>query len=465
MEERRGVGLAMPFAGMTLFWAYFRYPSFFGVWFPPEAYVHAGPLSMPAHAWALVCIAVLSAVGLTVYRVRPGLVVLSRRAVLAAGAVGLASVVLAWVGGARWLGVAAVGIAACFVATYLGWAQWFSTRWNRTNALVLAASFLASLALSGLSRWIPGIATGMALVVPPLSCACLWLAAACRCDGAPERSPRAPKVSDIPPYMVLYTAFLVVGAIMRGIVDSGGVGTMSLGPRLPVSLGVAGLLLVACVVFWHPERQPERFAMGVWASLALLFCAGVFWSLANPDAGGGQLVVVARSTLDFMLWFLLCDLVWRRGLFCAPVFLLLGLATEVVAWLLSYAVVPWALAGVPSGDSVRSFLELGSLGVLMVALIAVMGLQQMVKPVPAVGSDASDFPDGEPADAADLLSGHGLSPREREVVEFYARGMSIKRVGTELGISTGTVQSYLKGAYRKLDVHSRDELIDLLGRG
>lgn len=47
-----------------------------------------------------------------------------------------------------------------------------------------------------------------------------------------------------------------------------------------------------------------------------------------------------------------------------------------------------------------------------------------------------------------------LTPREIEVLRHIARGLSYAEVGDELGVSTNTVTSHVKNAYRKLDVHT-----------
>jgi len=51
-----------------------------------------------------------------------------------------------------------------------------------------------------------------------------------------------------------------------------------------------------------------------------------------------------------------------------------------------------------------------------------------------------------------------LSPREREVLRFIARGYSYKEVGTELGISVKTVETHVSAVLRKLQLSSRYEL-------
>lgn len=55
-----------------------------------------------------------------------------------------------------------------------------------------------------------------------------------------------------------------------------------------------------------------------------------------------------------------------------------------------------------------------------------------------------------------------LSSRETEVMELIARGHSVVTVAEKLVISENTVRTHSKHIYTKLDIHSRQELLDLL---
>lgn len=56
-----------------------------------------------------------------------------------------------------------------------------------------------------------------------------------------------------------------------------------------------------------------------------------------------------------------------------------------------------------------------------------------------------------------------LSAREREVTDLLLRGNTVAAIARKLFISENTVRSHAKNIYRKLGVHSRQELVDLLG--
>ncbi len=51
-----------------------------------------------------------------------------------------------------------------------------------------------------------------------------------------------------------------------------------------------------------------------------------------------------------------------------------------------------------------------------------------------------------------------LTPREREVAQLAARGLSHRRIGQTLVIAEKTAAKHLQNALDKLDVHSRSEL-------
>ncbi|WP_251178384.1 LuxR C-terminal-related transcriptional regulator [Adlercreutzia agrestimuris] len=61
-----------------------------------------------------------------------------------------------------------------------------------------------------------------------------------------------------------------------------------------------------------------------------------------------------------------------------------------------------------------------------------------------------------------LASAHNLSGREREILGYLARGRSQPYIREELILSKNTVATHVKHIYQKLDVHSRQELLDLI---
>ena len=53
----------------------------------------------------------------------------------------------------------------------------------------------------------------------------------------------------------------------------------------------------------------------------------------------------------------------------------------------------------------------------------------------------------------------GLTPREREMLTLFAKGMSYRETAELMEVSTHTVQTHVKSVYRKLAVHSKSEAV------
>jgi len=59
----------------------------------------------------------------------------------------------------------------------------------------------------------------------------------------------------------------------------------------------------------------------------------------------------------------------------------------------------------------------------------------------------------------DQLPLEPLSERELQVLRLIARGASTKEIAQQFVVAISTVKTYLKGIYRKLDVHTRAQAV------
>lgn len=64
-----------------------------------------------------------------------------------------------------------------------------------------------------------------------------------------------------------------------------------------------------------------------------------------------------------------------------------------------------------------------------------------------------------------IAAAHGLTARERDVLEMLAQGRDTGYMCDEFGLARNTVKGYQKTLYAKLGVHSRQEVIDLVQVG
>ena len=106
---------------------------------------------------------------------------------------------------------------------------------------------------------------------------------------------------------------------------------------------------------------------------------------------------------------------------------------------------------------------------LTIALVARGWRSGSLSPAPAPSTAKKTRPETDPdACTAEIASLYGLSERETEVMGYLSKGRGVSFTAEQLGLSKNTVKAYTKSLYKKLDVHSREELIDLVdefGRG
>ena len=107
---------------------------------------------------------------------------------------------------------------------------------------------------------------------------------------------------------------------------------------------------------------------------------------------------------------------------------------------------------------------------VLAMLLLVLFIFERKRGVAEVLANASEQPDSAPAGdpflegCQRLGAAGGLSARELEIMVAYARGRSASFIAQDLNISLETVKTHLKHIYAKLDVHNRQELLDLVDR-
>ena len=57
---------------------------------------------------------------------------------------------------------------------------------------------------------------------------------------------------------------------------------------------------------------------------------------------------------------------------------------------------------------------------------------------------------------------YGLTPKETEVMMLVAKGRSSQRIQEALGVTASTVNTHINHIYRKMDVHGRQDMLDII---
>lgn len=207
-----------------------------------------------------------------------------------------------------------------------------------------------------------------------------------------------------------------------------------------------------------------------------LVLGGLLVALSYVGIGGGSLsntlLQAGSEVTSVVMWYTVSVLGARNRVAIVPTVLVIGvvggLGTELGAasghlenWLISDSP---ELAGLFMAGITFCF------ALYFYRLARVFSFDAAVTSVTPVRDVAPLDEEGEKVfdvekRCAELAAGHGLTPRESEVLGLLARGRNAAYIQEKLTLSRNTVKSYVARVYGKLGVHSHQELIDLVEEG
>ncbi len=234
------------------------------------------------------------------------------------------------------------------------------------------------------------------------------------------------------------------------------------------------LAIIAVVAIWLiSSRDPVERADDLFAVAATLVVSGFVSTLVHMTSTtpvpNGMLYAGSRC-FSILSWVVLASLC-QRSPSGAITFLALGDAMTSAG----------TFVGADLGHLVNLLAGIGPdigpvvTGALVIALFAyvVFGMREFafsgtikgVVPYVKVEVDGSAEPSHEEAfqqACNQVAKEHGLTEREAEVMGLLARGHNGHHIEEALTLSYNTVKTHVKRIYRKLDVHSQQELIDMV---
>lgn len=241
---------------------------------------------------------------------------------------------------------------------------------------------------------------------------------------------------------------------------------------IPVNV-IGGVLLFACTLLflWWARRKDASIHLNAVCQIVLLLLLTVLLALVllgNVNAIAAAIAsLFARFGVYTLLLYVSCAFVAQPQPH--------PYVTFGYAWgFFSLATgIGMTAAGAVGISQLTSFLALGIAYVLVVIFI-VIATRTRTDDSLFPTEDASELTKESP-DAGALLFvdiahrctevglAHGLTKREIEVIQLICLGRSKSHIADEFGITENTVRGYAKNAYRKLGIHSRQDLLTLVG--
>jgi len=266
----------------------------------------------------------------------------------------------------------------------------------------------------------------------------------------------------LPNYLALIPAgYGALFGLILGLTDYLDPGTF----LTPSALGILGtipaaLLGLLAIGLFRNEIALVRI---IYRPLLPVMAAGItLLSFFGTTLVGASLIVAAFSVFDLLVWIVLSDLAHRLNYPSLRVFAVGRSATRGGV----FAGFVMGQLAVSSFDVSRPGRTIISL-VVLYALMLILGATRKGGHLVVLDSTLQAAPDQIPTQPMEdrfetPALRHGLSPRELDVVRLLMDGRSIDRVAQALHISQGTAKFHVRNIYKKLNVHSRQELLSFM---
>lgn len=342
---------------------------------------------------------------------------------------------------------------ACMGYGYATWFVRYADLGIRKAVLCLFLSYLAGSALKvAFDVAAPPVTGLMALALPVVSLASLRATDAASPQA--EEGPRGQEdytPSTLPSLLRVLVCVAVFSVLRILVLAEDGLAGVVLGHAVEMAFSVA-------VILWVFARGRTLDFPQLWRFLFLFLSAALALTAAGVGGEASSLCMhVAASMLVMLLWLLLAD-VAHHSQIDPTVLFGIGWGTYTGATYLGILLRSWVSSGGGGGLPVACVAALWALGVTMVFC-----LETRDPDVRRIFSDLHH--DVDPQDFAsldercsELATAHGMTDRELDVFQRLARGRSKNYIAEELGISENTVRGHARNIYRKLGVHTRDEL-------
>ena len=226
-------------------------------------------------------------------------------------------------------------------------------------------------------------------------------------------------------------------------------------------LAVCGAMFALGAFGSGVRRYDQLFSAGI----VLLFAGFLVAPLSDYRALTQGLIAMGGAFLNVLFALVLASVSARNPLASASVFAWGGVVSSLGS--IVGANVGALVAARAESDAV--FLASAAVAALLLSyvLLGLRGfslaetIEGIRPPEPARVSQGSRVEEVERT-CAELAAARGLTPREAEVLALLARGHNNAVIQEELTLTRNTVKTYVKRIYAKLDVHSQQEVIDLV---
>lgn len=223
-------------------------------------------------------------------------------------------------------------------------------------------------------------------------------------------------------------------------------------------------LAIFLLLTLFPLKSYAIFKFGTLVGIAGFVAAPLLGLIDTQGFVQSIVIAIGYTTFDVATWALMIQLVIATG--CQPIQLIgCGRFTIHAAEVLAIVFCNVLVALPAASDALNSMFGYGCVIAEMLLLADNSALWLLIRTGDQLDSDKKTVPEprlGTDRDSAvsETASAYGLTERESEVLALLAAGHGRARVAQALGISENTLGTHIQQLYRKLGIHSRQELLD-----
>ena len=222
-----------------------------------------------------------------------------------------------------------------------------------------------------------------------------------------------------------------------------------------VTTSFAGVVVTGAFALYF-QRRPFALRTGLWlaSGFVLLICLSALLVILFPESGL-HLIAFLLNTAAFLLGGLMFFL---PGTLASAVGKPACLGFRLAAFLFFASRLASEILVTVFALDPPSALVLALIFLVISLLVLIFGFFYTGLPHRSPAASASPLEDK----CAHLAKEHDLTEREAAVLVPLAKGHTMKSIAEQFTVSFHTVRSQVRSIYLKLDIHSREELLDML---
>ena len=275
-------------------------------------------------------------------------------------------------------------------------------------------------------------------------------------------------------FVVFLAFFYIAGSLIRGITNPWYLTITASNSTFYTSTVSIVVLVIAAFAFARAHSL-NRVLYWLWTISMVCFFGGLLAVSFLPldlISFSSDVMTISLACFTVLLFLTALRAVDRRHVSPTIAVCLCFMLPEAISMILRFCILPTLtlFAGI---EFSRAVAPISAVVMFLLMLVMSVSLNRLLlrQDEAADAADktvksSSEISEADKPHQSYMIEGlayhFNLTPRESEVVSWLARGYNLEKTAEKLHVSINTIRTHSQSAYRKMGIHSRQELIDLV---